>query len=140
MTGLVVRAVALLSPLLLALTGCGENSGEGDTASQNPVITLNAQTDAWPTAQITGTLELRNGCLLIGNRVAVFPIGTTWESPAVVFEGGPRVRVGEQVTMGGGGFSAEDVTQDDLPIVPVSKVQACARRAEVDTFVWARPG
>lgn len=139
MSGPAARAIALLSPLLLALTGCGEDPEDGDSASADPVITLNDEANAWPDAQVTGTLELREGCLLIDDSVAVFPLGTTWRSSDVVFENGMVATVGAHVSMGGGWFKVADVAQDDLPIVPMDKVQACAERTGAADFVWAQP-
>jgi len=79
------------------------------------------------------------GCLLIGTNVAVFPHGTEWRDPNLVFGDGTTAAVGTQVRMGGGYFDADAATHDGLPIVPVSRLQDCARRAGVEGFAWAMP-
>ncbi len=125
---------------LAVLGGCGESAdGEDDTTPENPALTLTAESDAWPSAEIRGLLSHREGCLLIGDSVAVFPAGTVWRAPEVLFNDGTSVRVGTEVRMGGGSFDADQVTADDLPIVPVDEVKECARRTSATTFVWARP-
>jgi hypothetical protein len=131
-------AVGIAVAAVLPLVGCTGSSDDGETEN-DPVITLNEESDSWPTALVAGRLSEHKGCLLIADNVAVFPRGTDWDAPDVVFSDGTRVAVGSQVTMGGGYFDAEAVTQDDLPIVPVAQVQACARRNAVTGFVWARP-
>ena len=132
------RAAALLwLPLVLAPAACAADSDGPETGDSSPVITLNDEANAWPDAEVTGTLELREGCLLIGDSVAVFAFGTTWRDSEVVFEDGTVAEVGSQVHMGGGWIGVDDVDQADLPIVPMDKVKACAKRTGVADFVWA---
>jgi hypothetical protein len=135
------RSASWLAVLLCvpALGACGEEEGGEQSAPDSPLLTLNAESGAWPAAEIRGALTEEEGCLLIGESVAVFPLGTVWRSPDVVFADGTSVRVGSEVNLGGGQFIADDVTADDLPVVPVEQVQECARRTSVTTFVWARP-
>lgn len=141
MTARWTRAASCLAAgiCLATVSGCGDGAKDEQAVPDNPVISLNSEANAWPTAEIRGALTEREGCLLIGNSVAVFPFGTKWRSPEIVFDDGTTVRVGTQVSMGGGSFNADEATLDGLPIVPVDKVKACAQRAGVTTFVWARP-
>lgn len=101
-----------------------------------PVIALNAESEIWPTAGINGTLVERAGCLFIGADVAVFPYGTTWEEPDVVFSDGTRVTVGSRVRLGGGQY---EVAAGGSSIVPMSAVKACAQRSDATYYVWAMP-
>jgi hypothetical protein len=103
------------------------------------VITLNTESNAWPAGVVRGLLVELDGCLLIGDSVAVFPHDTKWKEPTVLFRDGETITVGTQVRLGGGYYEAATITQADLPIVPMDKVQACAHRAGVTQFVWARP-
>jgi hypothetical protein len=130
-------AAALVA--VVCLVGCSGGDAGGGGADDSPVITLKEKVDAWPAALIEGRLDERGGCLLIGDEVAVFPTGTGWEAPEVVFDDGTRVAVGSQVSMGGGVYEADAATLDGLSLVPGAKVEECASRNGVTGFVWARP-
>jgi hypothetical protein len=74
-----------------------------------------------------------------GRTVAVFPLGTGWHAPHVVFPGGERIEVGDHVRLGGGGSGVAGLTAEGLPLMPVAEVRACAQRAGVADYVWAAP-
>lgn len=145
----VVPCVALV--LVLVLVGCSSNGGsqlapdppsdptQSTSSADSPIITLNFESNGWPSAEVRGMVTLRGGCLLIGPDVAVFPYGTQWVEPNVVFADGTQVQVGTRVSLGGGFYDTKAVTQEGLPIVPLSEVADCASRAGVTGFVWAMP-
>jgi hypothetical protein len=59
-------------------------------------------------AVVGGTLDYRDGCLLLGGDVVVWPDGTEWdaEREAVRLDDGTVLHVGDTV-LGGGGMAAE---------------------------------
>lgn len=130
-----------LTVAAMVVAGCGENAAPvGDSAPDDgPVIALTSESSEWPAGIVTGRLTQSGGCLLIGRSVAVFPLDTEWDAPAVIFPGGERIEVGEHVRLGGGGAGVAGLTADGLPVMPVAEVRACAQRAGVADYVWAAP-
>jgi hypothetical protein len=86
-------------------------SGSTDTEASidGPVLAME-EPPVRPLALIRGTLVLRDGCLVIGDSVAVWPAGTTWdESTESVtfsdeFDAYPVASVGSVWGGGGGAF------------------------------------
>lgn len=104
-----------------------------------PLITLTEESNAWPAAGVNGWLTERQGCLLIDDAIAVFPLGTDWTPPSVNFPNGESVLVDSRVRLGGGWFELQGVTQEDLPLMPVEEVRECSRRTGATQYVWAAP-
>lgn len=137
--------LATLTLVVIAGAACSDQPGAtqrepDDVAVEDgPVIALREESDFWPASIVSGRLTQRQGCLLIGNAVAVFPVGTEWTPPSVSFRNGDSVRMGSRVRMGGGWFDVEGVTQESLPIMPVADVRECARLTGATQYVWAAP-
>jgi hypothetical protein len=135
--------------VVMAAGGCSGNTGGANDSNEReaiadrpgdgPVIALLERSNFWPTAIVTGHLTERQGCLLIDDAVAVFPVSTEWDPPSVRFRNGDSVEVDSRVRLGGGWFPIEGVTQEDLPLMPVSEVRECARRTGATQYVWAAP-
>lgn len=96
-----------LLTLVLAATASA-CSGDDEPADDSPVITRSEDPPVYPLALIRGSLSVRSGCLMLGDDVVVWPVGTAWdsESESVVFgeafEGAPSIVVGNRVKLGGG--------------------------------------
>lgn len=90
-------------------------------------------------AIVEGTLSERDQCLLIGDFIAVFPMGTGWDEPSVKFSDGEAVVVGDHVRLSGGIFDVADLANDADPVVPATRVQACADRTGSKQYAWAMP-
>lgn len=120
------------------LSGC-----RGDEPSERPddgpVIALTGEAAVWPAALVKGRLAEQEGCLLIGDAVAVFPMGTGWDPPTVTFRDGEPVEVDSRVRMGGGTMDIDELTVEGSPLVPVAEVRECGRRTGADEYVWAAP-
>lgn len=92
--------------LLVALASAC--SGDEESFVNGPVITRSEDPPAYPLALVRGSLSLRDGCLMVGDNVVFWPVGTTWEPETEsvtfgeVFEGAPSVSVGSRVEFGGG--------------------------------------
>ncbi|QCW49785.1 hypothetical protein FE634_04040 [Nocardioides dongxiaopingii] len=126
-----------------ALLGCSSDETSTPAAAQvvdaKPVIALNSESNGWPAALISGSLVEREGCLLIGNQVAVFPFGTTRDASGTEFPDGTRVAVPSEVRMTGGHYDDLTLIQSDLPVVPMAEVKTCAGATGATGFVWAMP-
>jgi hypothetical protein len=138
-----VRLFAGIAIGSVVLSGCG---GSGDSQpderrppDDGPVIALTEKVKYWPAGIVTGRLTHRDGCLLIGGAVAVFPLGADWDPPLVTFHEGQHVEVDTWVRMGGGGSVIKGLTQDALPATPVSDLHECADRTGVRRYVLAAP-
>ena len=110
------RRAILAAAVLLTMVGCGSSD---DSRPQDPdashasagLVLTDITTDTSGAARITGTLELRSGCVLLesGNdvRLAVWPTGSTFdtasEPPTVQLpDSGPVAIDGVERTYGGG--------------------------------------
>lgn len=95
--------------------------------------------NAYPTAQISGRLELIEGCLLVGDSVAFCADGTSWdpEKRSVVFESADPVRVGEQFSGGGGHYAKDNLA--GLDGVDADAVIECLNRTDASDAVIATP-
>lgn len=139
-----LQFIAYLAAIALSATGCGSEGGRTGSAGNQqpddgPVIALTEDANAWPAAIVRGRLTEQDGCLLIGDSVAIFPSGTSWDAPVVTFPDGQTVEVNSHVRMGGGGFDIAALTQKGSPIVPVSEVRECAELTGSQEYVWAAP-
>lgn len=111
-------AVTLLSALVLTLSACGSATGEASRAgagANSPVIATPEEAKDYPLAEVSGLLELREGCLVLGGDIVFWPYGATWDEDgkAVVFEDAPQfedaasAQVGAVFTGGGGWYPAD---------------------------------
>jgi hypothetical protein len=71
-----------------------------------------ARSERVPAAGISARLAMVDGCLLIGDSVALWPNGTSWNPRrrSVVFESSPPMQVGDEFSGGGGGYMREDLS------------------------------
>lgn len=115
--------VAVASPwalacLVLTLSACGTATGNtsgADTDEGSPVIAMPEEAQDYPLAQVSGLLELREGCLVLGGAIVFWPYGAAWdaENKAVVFEDAPQFEdaaaapIGAVFTGGGGWYSTD---------------------------------
>ena len=98
----VVGLAAVLRPS--ALPGGGAHVDGPLLVSESPGL-LRSGSDAL----IEGAITYDSGCLRVGDHVAVWPHGTSWdaEDVVVVLRSGDRVGEGDVVS-GSGGFAARD--------------------------------
>ena len=77
-----------------------------------PVVAVSSTGAAYPTALVQGDLNLRGDCLMLGNAVVFWPVGTSWDakSQSVVFAGDfdGAAPVGSHFVGGGGVYTPAD--------------------------------
>jgi hypothetical protein len=96
-------AAAALMVCALSVGGCGDAESALDASS--PVIAaVEAPRDTPAAAYDGAVIGEEGGCLVIGDEVVVWGVGTTWDedSSEVVLPSGQRLAVGDQVSGGGG--------------------------------------
>ena len=98
-------AVLLTAMTMTACTGQDVRSAGPTTPptavnDDGPVIALTEGSAEWPAAEVIGQLTERQGCLLIDDAIAVFPLGTDWTPPSATFPNGESVPVNTQVRAG----------------------------------------
>lgn len=133
-----MRVVAGLS-VLSAGAACGDSATpDTDSDEQSPVIAVR-EWNAYPTAEVVGRLSLDKGCLLIGESVAFWADGTSWDSAgrSVVFKSGEQVAVGDQFSGGGGHYSQSNL--GGLDGVDADAVIDCLDRTGLNDAVVAVP-
>lgn len=130
--------VFVASGLLSAGAACASEAGDVDAQERSPVIAVR-DWNAYPTAEIVGRLSLDKGCLLIGESVAFWADGTSWDpvERSVVFESGDQVKVGDQFSGGGGHYSEGNLR--GLDAVDVEAVIDCLNRTGLNDAVVAMP-
>lgn len=91
--------------LWFAIDGAGAEPEAPDTGPL-PVITPDAHWDSVPAAQVSGTVTMRDGCLLLDSEIVFWQHGTRWDqdAEAVVLEDGTTVQLGKEFTGGGGTY------------------------------------
>ncbi|MEN8706053.1 MAG: hypothetical protein ABF306_07950 [Nocardioides marinisabuli] len=124
-----LRGLGLLT-LAILLLGSGAVMADSSHGAASPVITRVADPKIpYPTAGVSGRLNLREGCLMIGQGVVFWPPGTSWDDSRreVVFGGdfraSPNAVVDSIFTGGGGTFALED----DLNGVTMADAEAALR-------------
>jgi hypothetical protein len=136
--GAVVAVAAVVG--IVTSIGFGSTPQGADPASQggSPVIAVQGW-DGYPTAEVIGPLRLVDGCLLVGDAVAFWPDGTSWDAAtrSVVFESAEPVAVGEQFTGGGGYYTKGNL--DGLDGLDVDSVVECLDRTDSVEVVLATP-
>lgn len=134
----VVRAIAALAVLGAgAACGAAQRSDTGGD-EQSPVIAVHGWS-AYPVAEVSGRLRLDAGCLLLGDSVAFWADGTSWDPQerSVVLESGDHVQVGEEFVGGGGHYSEGDL--DGLDGVDIDALIGCLDRTGLSDAVIAVP-
>jgi hypothetical protein len=132
-----VAALALVA--LVAKVSMGAEVGEGD----GPVITLNADWNAYPTAMVVGRLDLtdglsparrRSGVLASPHHLGCGAAGSPlrWQLPR-----GCASACGEEFSGGGGFFSSEGLRRTDG--VDTAALLRCVRATNADGAVLAYP-
>jgi hypothetical protein len=101
-----MRTVRGVVAAMVALAACADHEPhpeEPEPQDRGPVIAADASRGC-PSATISGTLELKHGCLVLAGNATLWPAGTTWDqaNTAVVVSGGPRLPVGSRVEVTGG--------------------------------------
>jgi len=133
--------------LLAALVACGaeDPSVEDRGASPvetGPVLTPAGAWESYPSAEVGGVLTQREGCLLLGSEVVVWPVGTTWDEEAgeVGLSDGTSAVLGEGFRGGGGHYEAATDLADVLDSAAVAElVAACVDRTSADGIVLVGP-
>ena len=108
--------------LLVALLAASASacSGDEESVANGPVIRRSEDPPAYPLALVRGSLNLRDGCLMVGENVVFWPVGTTWEPETEsvtfgeVFEGAPSISVGSRAELGGGVIGGRTDLQEVL--------------------------
>ena len=133
-----VRAVATLSVLSVGAACSVSEEPETDGTTRSPVIAVR-DWSAYPTAQISGRLRLIEGCLLVGDSVAFWADGTSWDPAkrSVVFESADPVHVGDHFSGGGGHYAKNNL--DGLDGLDVDSVIDCLNRTDSNDAVIATP-
>lgn len=93
--------------LWFAIDGAGAGAEpEAPDTGPLPVITPDAHWDSVPAAQVSGTVTMRDGCLLLDSEIVFWQHGTRWDedAEAVVLEDGTTVELGQEFTGGGGTY------------------------------------
>lgn len=135
---LAVAAGAVLIPIFL------RGTSEANGVVRGPVVSAAATSGGYPDARVEGSLNLRDGCLLLGESVVYWPAGTSWdaEGQAITFsgdfEGAPPVRVDSWFN-GGGGFVA--LTDDYATQLGHAgeRVRTCVAKTGATQIVFAYP-
>lgn len=141
MRGHLVDGIRLFATLgvVSVCAACG-GSGESETkdAAQSPVIAVH-DWNGYPTAEVSGLLRLIDGCLLVGDSVAFWAEGASWDATtqSVVFEAADPVHVGEEFSGGGGYFNRDNL--EDLNGLDVDSVIECLDRTDSVESVIATP-
>ena len=131
---------------VLLLRNDSNPSGTGIAArpsTGNPVISMSKPDNSYPAAEVSGLLIKRKGCLLIGNSVAFWPYGTTWdiEEQEVVFTDGldtTPVMVGSAFE-GSGGFYTGDQAAAVIGEPYADAIRDCIARTGAEGAVFAVP-
>jgi hypothetical protein len=133
-----MRVVAALSVLSVGAACGASERPDTDSEEQSPVIAVR-DWNGYPAAEVVGRLSLSKGCLLVGDSVAFWADGTSWDpvKRSVVFESGDQVRVGDQFSGGGGHYSRGNL--GGLNGVDVDAVIDCLDRTGLNDAVVAVP-
>lgn len=143
-----VHAAAMC--LVLMLSACGTAAGETSAsgpASQLPVITYPEEARDYPLAGVEGSLELREGCLVLGGDIVFWPYGATWDedAEAVVFTDAPQfedaapARVDAVFSGGGAYYQTNTDFRSWLGAEFAAPIEGCRKAAHIRDVVYAYP-
>lgn len=151
-TSIVRRSLVVMKRLGVVLPGvlftvlASACSGGERPVARSPVIYRSDDPSVYPLALMRGSLTLREGCLMLGEDVLIWPAGTAWESDTASvtfggqFDGVPSLSVGDRVSLGGGvlGGSADvrNVLDDDEPARDALLACLAATGAKSASFVY----
>jgi hypothetical protein len=110
---------------------------------ENPVISMSQPDNSFPAAEVTGEITMQRGCLLVGNSVAFWPFGTTWDgnTQTVVFAetlAKLPVKVGSTFD-GTGGFYTGDQAATVVGGENGDVIRECVSRTNAEGAVFAVP-
>lgn len=128
-----------IAVLVAALGGCAQER-EAETIGHQ-LITPSEAWESYPSAQVRGLLQERAGCLLLGDEVAFWPLGSRWDprDQSVVFEGHPPARVGTEFRGGGGHYPATTDFTTLLGGVGGRAIEHCLAHTHATGVVFAYP-
>jgi hypothetical protein len=109
-----------------------------DTDTGGPLIAVHGW-NAYPAAGISGRLTLREGCLFIGDSVAFWGEGTSWNPTrrSVEFNSAESARVGARFSGGGGQYTRTDLA--GLNGLDAGSIYECMDRTGAEKAVLATP-
>lgn len=106
----------------------------------SPVVTT-GQLDGGEDALIVGEVRLDQGCLVVTDGGASYPIvwqpGTTWDpsAEAVVLPEGVRVAMGQRISAGGGYHGVDQLSAFGVAPAGIETIGGCADRVGVEIAV-----
>lgn len=87
-------------------------SSEATGVVDGPVVAVSWPGTAYPNALVQGNLNLRGDCMMLGDAVVFWPVGTSWdaETQSVVFSGdfAGAAPLGSHFVGGGGVFPSDE--------------------------------
>ncbi|WP_210651372.1 hypothetical protein [Nocardioides sp. SYSU D00065] len=89
----------------------GTSPEDGAGVVDGPLLTSVGASEEGMFAQVSGRLQFRSDCLLLGGTPVVWPEGTSWSRPILTIPGGDEVEVGQRVEGGGGYLDLDAVTR-----------------------------
>ena len=102
--------------------------------------------NAYPEAQVSGELTLRDGCLFVGPNLVVWPYGATWDDTeeAVTFNSppfdqAPAARVGGYFDGGGAYYSADTDFTSWFGKQFGASIEDCQAATNTSDVVYAYP-
>lgn len=122
-----------------ALTACGGDETEV-TVSGPVIVQVVDESDTMAAALIEGVLELRDGCLYVGDGLLALGTRATWDAARqrVDFEDGASWLVGDEITAGGGSYSTVGDAADVFADEAVDALRACTGTAD-QPVTWGTP-
>lgn len=109
---------AVLIPAVALMGSCRSEDGPAVFETPRAAVLVASPGEGGDAALVTGTVAIVDGCLAIGNHVAIWPSGTRIadpDGPVVDVPGLGTVTVGDRVLGGGGYFQAEDHQGEPQP-------------------------
>ncbi|WP_210439748.1 hypothetical protein [Nocardioides xinjiangensis] len=136
--------------LVLALSACGSATGgaPGDGAgTETPVIAAPEEAESYPTAEVSGLLHLRKGCLVLGSAIVFWPHGATWDADnrTVVFDDAPQLedapaaQVGAVFDGGGGWYPPVADFRSWRGETFADRIERCQEATGIRGVVYAYP-
>jgi hypothetical protein len=127
------RAVGVAALVLAGAVGAGVWLDRPQTGSTDGPLVIAPPTGDSMDALSTGPVELDRGCLRLGDAVAVWPAGSSWDAEAqTVTAAGTAYPLGQPVELGGGQVP---VASTDLGGAAQQRLEECAEALGV-TEAW----
>ncbi len=138
-------SLAASAALLAACQSAARDTSAEPLLDTLPVITRVADENIpYPTAGVSGSIKIRNDCLVLDDAVVFWPAGTTWDgaNSAVEFggdfAGSERVVVGAPFTGGGGVYGVNGV-EGVLDESAQQAVRECVEATDAASVVMVYP-